>query len=257
MRAIIRDVYGVRIGRVSDYGKDLAYIHDAGFGDFARNASAGLFEMLKQNSITRGLIVDLGCGSGIWARKLTDRGYDVLGVDVSPEMIRIAKNNAPRARFTAQSLFRFSIPKCRAVTSIGECLNYLFDREAPSKMKSLFARIYDALEPGGIFVCDVAQPSAARCENPRIRVVEGKDWFVIAEVTKKLEQRLLSRRITAFRKIAGKYRRSDELHRQRLYSGWEIARLLRAAGFRAQLRRGYGDFQLPSTHVVLFARKPL
>ncbi len=61
------------------YKADLAYIHDVGFSQFAQHAAAGLLDILRRARITRGRVVDLGCGSGIWAAELIDAGYDVLG----------------------------------------------------------------------------------------------------------------------------------------------------------------------------------
>ncbi|HYV03249.1 MAG TPA: class I SAM-dependent methyltransferase, partial [Blastocatellia bacterium] len=72
---------------IKAYKADLAYIHDVGFGDFAKNSAPGLLEILRQNGIETGLVVDLGCGSGIWARELSKIGYSVFGVDISPAMI--------------------------------------------------------------------------------------------------------------------------------------------------------------------------
>ena len=69
------------------YKADLAYIHDVGFGDFARRSAPAILEILGQNGIETGLVVDLGCGSGLWAKELSDGGYTVLGVDISPAMI--------------------------------------------------------------------------------------------------------------------------------------------------------------------------
>ncbi len=85
------------------YKDDLAYIHDVGFGDFAKNAAPELLAVLRQRGLTGGLVVDLGCGSGLWAEELTAAGYDVLGVDISPAMIEIARRRAPRARFEVGS----------------------------------------------------------------------------------------------------------------------------------------------------------
>ena len=81
------------------YARDLATIHDAGFGGFARDAAPGLLRRLRRAGIHDGLVVDLGCGSGIWARALTDAGYDVLGVDQSEAMLEIARRQAPEAQF--------------------------------------------------------------------------------------------------------------------------------------------------------------
>jgi 2-polyprenyl-3-methyl-5-hydroxy-6-metoxy-1,4-benzoquinol methylase len=61
------------------YQNDLAYIHDTGFGEFARGSAPGLLQLFQQNGIIEGLVVDLGCGSGIWARALADAGYEVVG----------------------------------------------------------------------------------------------------------------------------------------------------------------------------------
>ncbi|PLZ05962.1 class I SAM-dependent methyltransferase [Fischerella thermalis WC542] len=60
--------------------EDLGYIHDVGFGAFSSESAPGLLEILHQKGINKGLVVDLGCGSGIWAKALTQAGYDVLGV---------------------------------------------------------------------------------------------------------------------------------------------------------------------------------
>ncbi|MGH7178759.1 MAG: class I SAM-dependent methyltransferase, partial [Tepidisphaeraceae bacterium] len=61
----------------------MAYIHDAGFGDFARKSAPQLLAMLRQAGIRRGNIVELGCGSGMLAAKLVAAGHTVLGIDQS------------------------------------------------------------------------------------------------------------------------------------------------------------------------------
>src|SRR5687768_1633981 len=81
------------------YRTDLAWIHHAGFSEFARVSSAGVLASLKAHDIREGLIVDIGCGSGVLARALTDAGYDVLGIDASPAMIELARVTAPAAQF--------------------------------------------------------------------------------------------------------------------------------------------------------------
>jgi trans-aconitate methyltransferase len=107
------------------YNEDLAYIHDAGFRDYALKSAPGILELLKQRQIRTGLIVDLGCGSGLSAEVLHQAGYQLLGIDISEAMIAIAKTRVPTAEFCLESLFTAEIPACAAVISIGECLNYL------------------------------------------------------------------------------------------------------------------------------------
>src|SRR5713226_6389672 len=145
------------------YKDDLAYIHDVGFGDFAKNSAPRLLELLRQNGITNGLVVDLGCGSGLWARQLSQAGYDVLGIDISPAMIEMARNRVPDGEFRQASLLKADLPRCVAVTSLGECVNYLFDQSnSMQELRRLFRRVYDALKPGGVFIFDVAEPGRGK-----------------------------------------------------------------------------------------------
>src|ERR1043165_1613881 len=130
------------------YGEDLAYTHDTGFGDFARNAAPALLAALsrvRENAPTRRLpVIDLGCGSGIWAEILVKAGYDVLGFDISEAMIALAKKRVPQGRFHAQSFLTAELPSCGGVTAIGECLSYLFDsNNTDESLLGLFRRIYD------------------------------------------------------------------------------------------------------------------
>src|SRR5918997_1446185 len=119
------------------YGEDLAYIHDVGHADFALGSAPGIREVLEHHGMGGGLIVDLGCGTGLLARELVDAGYDVLGIDISGAMIEIARQRTPEADFRVGSLFEVGIPRCGAVTAISEVLNYLFDPENEGRGRGL------------------------------------------------------------------------------------------------------------------------
>jgi predicted TPR repeat methyltransferase len=153
--------------RSPHYGDDLAYIHDVGFGGFAAGAAPGVLETLRRNGIHEGVVVDLGCGSGIWAKHLTEAGYRVVGVDLSPAMIRLAQQRAPDAQFHVASFLSFELPRCRAVTALGEVLCYLFDRSNNRKaLAGLFQRAAGALESGGLMIFDVAEVGLDRGRPP-------------------------------------------------------------------------------------------
>jgi SAM-dependent methyltransferase len=237
------------------YDTDLAYIHDVGFGAFARNAAPGLLAILHRAGIRDGCVVDLGCGSGIWARELVQAGYDVVGIDLSPAMIALARRRVPRGDFRAESLMTSKLPRCRAVTCLGEPFNYLFDeRGGPERLGEVFRRVYAALEPGGAFIFDVAE--LGRNADRQVAYIEGDDWACIVRFETEPERQQLTRHIVAFRKVGRHYRRSEEVHRLQLYRGGALLELLRAAGFRARLVRKYGDFPLPPATVGVIARKP-
>ncbi len=120
--------------KTDHYQEDLAYIHDVGFNFHARGAAQALLQIFRRHGITQGLVVDLGCGSGIWAAELVSAGYNVLGVDQSESMIRLARKKAPRAKFIRLSYLDVPLPACEAVT------NYL-----PALMKHCGPEAYSCL----------------------------------------------------------------------------------------------------------------
>ena len=238
------------------YQQDLAYIHHTGFTGFVTKAAPGLLRLLGQNRIGGGLVIDAGCGSGVWARELTRRGYDVLGIDISPSMIRLARRRAPRARFQAGSLFSATLPPCSAVTAIGECVNYAFDRRSGKRaLDQFFRRVYDALRPGGVFIFDVVEPGVVPDGTPQRKFSEGPDWAILLETREDCGQNLLTRHIVSFRKVGKHYRRSEEIHRLHLYPRWELLTGLSRAGFQARALAGYGRFRFSPAHVAFLARK--
>jgi SAM-dependent methyltransferase len=243
--------------KMSDwYNEDLAYIHDTGHSDFALRSAPGILQILRRNGIHSGLIVDLGCGSGLLAQELTKAGYELLGIDFSEAMLRIARRRAPQAKFRAGSLFTAELPPCHAVTATGECLNYLFDSDhRRPRLAQLFRRVFAALSPGGVFIFDIAEPGQVAPGVSR-SFVEGPDWMVALEKTEDRRQALLTRRIISFRRVGKHYRRSDELHRLQLFRVSDVARELRRAGFRVRLLRSYGEDELPRAHAAFVARKP-
>ncbi|HLH00839.1 MAG TPA: class I SAM-dependent methyltransferase [Bryobacteraceae bacterium] len=191
------------------YSNDLAYIHDSGFTGYALGAAPGLLSLLRKNGVRSGLVVDLGCGSGRWARELNRAGYAVLGIDQSPAMIRLARRIAPRSQFATSSLLSADLPRCDAITSIGECLNYTFDRRnSRPALRELFRRTYRALRPGGVFVFDVAEPSRAPRSPERVWS-EAPGWTIVVEIGGNRSRNLLRRRIVTFRRAGTSYRGGD------------------------------------------------
>jgi SAM-dependent methyltransferase len=239
---------------MESYKNDLAYIHDTGFGDYARKSAPGLLKILRRAGITTGLVVDLGCGSGLWARELVDAGYDVIGIDLSPSMIDLARNRVPEGEFQVASLLKAKLPLCDAVTSLGECFNYLFDKKnSIVELRRLFRRVYAALKPAGVLIFDIAEPG--RGKGPRQNHKEGADWAVMVDVDEDPSTNQLTRQITSFRRVGDLYTRDEEVHRLQLYSRSEIAKELRAVGFRVRTIAAYGDQPMIEGCVGFVARK--
>ncbi len=233
------------------YREDLARIHDEGFGALASSAAPVLLGALSLAGLSAGLVVDLGCGSGLLSQELSAAGYDVLGVDVSGPMLAIARRRVPRGLFRQESLLDTRLPRCVAVAAVGESFNYLFDeRNSRGTLLALFRRIHRALVPGGVLLFDMATPRRVASSAH----LESRDWAVL--VTAERSRTLLTRRITTFRRLGALYRRSHEVHRLRLVSRAEAVRLLREAGFRVRVLAAYASVRLPPGLAAYLAHKP-
>ena len=241
---------------MADYGSDVAYIHDAGFLDLAAEATPCVIRLLKERGLDRGRVIELGCGSGATAASLSEAGHDVVGIDASRAMIALARSRAPAARFRVGSWVDAPIPECDAVLAIGEVLGYVGTASGTkAELRDLFGRVRSSLSPGGLFVFDLATPGRVPTgEHSAFRA--GDDWACLYTASEDREGRKLQRRITTFRRISGgaTYRRSEEVHRLRLWPTGEIEEMLREAHFKVQLRRGYGGRSFAPGHRVFVAR---
>lgn len=217
------------------YRDDLAYIHHAGFSEFAESAAPGVIALLRRHHVRR--VVEMGCGSGVLARELTRAGFHVHGFDASPSMIALARQTAPEARFGVGRFDEVAVPPCDAVVAMGEVLNYgTFDG----------VRRLVVSAPARLLLFDVAERGAyPPCDEHRSG---GDDWSVIA--IKESDGARLTRRVLTFR--AGG-RRDEEVHHLELYDRAELTRLLRGCGFRVTIRRSYGTRRLPPGHAVYAA----
>lgn len=235
------------------YGPNLTRVHHDDFGAVARAAAGTLVSALGVRDRQEGPVVDLGCGSGILARELSDRGFSVHGFDVSKEMLRLARKNAPRARFSEGSAHRATLPSCSAVTAIGEVLGYIGPKEkGPPALDATFRRIHQALRPGGIFLFDLAGPGRAR--GGYSKFVETERWSMHLEVAETGPR--LTRAITLFTKASrGLYERTHEVHTLMLFRSTEVLDRLRAVGFKARPIKGYSGMPLSDGWSAFIARK--
>jgi SAM-dependent methyltransferase len=238
------------------YGEDLSWIHDLGFGDLARNAAELLLQTLAADGVGEGLVIDLGCGSGILAEAVSDAGYDVLGIDLSPAMIAIARQRVPEVRFRCESLLTAGLPPCIAVAAVGECFNYRFDEcNSRDHLRALFRRIHAALVPGGVLLFDAAGPGRVASDEPLKTYIDGGDWALLMTAEENRESRRVTRCITSFRRVGDQFRRDDECHELDLLPADELVAELEAVGFEVQVLDAYAGLALPAGLRGFLARR--
>lgn len=228
------------------YAEDLAWIHHTGFAEFAESASSGILEILWKHGIRQGLVLDVGCGSGILSRELTRANFDVIGFDASTAMIDLARETAPAARFEVARFAEAALPPCDAIVAVGEVLNYgTFD-----EVRTFVTHAAVALRAGGVLLFDVAERGSY---PPYDEHRSGGDDFTVIAI-KESDGVHLTRRVLTFREIGGEVRRSEEVHQLELYEREALVALLRAH-FRVKVRRSYGSRRLPKGHAVYVATK--
>jgi SAM-dependent methyltransferase len=240
------------------YGEDLAHIHDAGFGELAEAGASHLLHQFAKQGTDSGLVLDLGCGSGIAAQMIAAAGFDVVGIDRSPEMVALARARLPEGDFRVGSFIDAELPQgATAIVAIGEVLNYVFDeRNGPGALSDVFERVYAALEPGGVFLFDLSGPGRVGADPVRTWRA-GPDWAVLAKAVEDPGEGRLTRSIVTFRDVGGEgYRRSEETHELRLYGANAVLAALAGAGLRSTTMRGYDGQDLFPGHRAYLARRP-
>ena len=225
------------------YGEDLAYVQAAAFGELAKGAAPEIIGRLRSAAIPVRRVVDAGCGAGPLAAALVEAGFEVTGIDQSPELLAIARNAVPGARFLPGSIYEMPLPECEAIVALGEALTYhAEDADGEGLVESFFRKVSAALPKGGVLIFDVIElgnpPLNGRYWN------SGADWAVLAETQEDQSSRTLVRRIETFRQTGRDYRRSREIHRVRLFETGTLLDPLARCGFQTETALSYGAQRL-------------
>ena len=117
-------------------------------------------------------LLDLGCGTGIMTRYLASKGKDMVGVDISAEMLAVAREETPanaNILWICQDLTCLDLyGTAQGAVSTFDTLNHLTGN---GELKDFFGRLRYFLEPGNLFVFDVNTPYKHQC-------VLGNNTFV-------------------------------------------------------------------------------
>ena len=237
------------------YTPALSRIHHEGFDAVARAAGPAIVRHLQNAGIRKGLVLDLGCGSGILAKYLVARGFDVCGIDPSAAMLAIARRVAPGATFIRGRAEQVKLPRCSAIVSTGEALTYLTGRQQPAPLlRRHIERASRAIEPGGLFMFDtvVANPRhPMKYETWRA----AEDWTMLIDVREDIARHVVVRDITTFTQTGSRFTRTEVRHRVGVYARVDVVRTLREHGFTARTFDNYAGKALPPRRMVFVARR--
>lgn len=220
------------------YGPDLARVHHLGFGFHADDCAPGILALLEPVLERGGLVVELGCGSGLLTRYLVDAGHRVIATDASPAMLEIAREYVGDAQEIRRLMLPDDpIPEADAVVSVGHVLSYLPDAAA---IHRALVSIAEALEPGGILafnICDLAYGSSRDLSS---RGWVGKDWGLVTELSLPTPDLFVRQMAIFTRNDDDSWRRDDERHDNILIDTSRIPALLARHGVNVNLGEAFG-----------------
>ena len=97
-------------------------------------------------------VLDIGCGPGLYTKRLSDRGYDVTGMDYSKRSIAYAKSQDAKTEYIFQNYLELDY---NAVFDAVTLIYCDYPALIPDERKILLGKVYKALKPGGLFILDV------------------------------------------------------------------------------------------------------
>jgi SAM-dependent methyltransferase len=234
------------------YRPDLARIHHLGFGFHADETAPGLIALLEP--VREGLVVEVGCGSGLLTRRLIDAGFRVIATDASPAMLALAEELVPDAiELRRLTLPDDRIPEADAIVSVGHALSYLDDADQVTRALGAIA---DALRPGGVLaidLCDLEYASARTDQGAKGWAAD--DWALVTEFSVPAPDRFVRQMAIFTRNTDGSWRRDDERHDNVMTDTAKVPALLAEHGVEATVRSSFGDEELPVGLKAIVGRK--
>lgn len=149
----------------SELYRNLSTVYDRlGLGSFSENFGKAMLRYFGDTGFSPSSGLDLCCGTGCLCGLLSAAGIYMSGIDLSEEMIRIAKENFPKIPFTVGDAAGFSLEqKVDLITCIDDSVNHF---TSPSDLSRLFDRVSESLTEGGLFLFDIAAPDALTFDEP-------------------------------------------------------------------------------------------
>ncbi|MBN2797092.1 MAG: methyltransferase domain-containing protein [Clostridia bacterium] len=207
-----------------------ALMHNTPYDDWFEH----LMAIYKKENFKGKDILDLACGTGEMSMRLSKKGFKVLGVDLSQEMLEIAQEKAYekhlKIHYIQQDMTELELfHQYDSVISYCDGFNYITDE---NDLKAVFKTVFQYLKPGGLFVFDMSsfyKLSIILGEN--VIAENNDDISFIWENYFDPETNLLEFDLTIFQREKQFYRKFEETHVQRAYPLEQIESFLKRVGF--------------------------
>ncbi len=216
----------------------------------------------RKCSIPVQTVLDLACGTGSLSAELVLRGYEMIGVDQSAEMLSVAVEKCRDLPGETPIFLNQSMEDLDLYGTIDACVccldsvNYV---TRPAALKRAFSRVHLFLMPGGLFVFDVKPSWVLENADGEMYLDETEDTYCVWRADYSKRRRILTYGMDIFRLCEdGAWERGEEVHEEYAYTLDELEQYLRDAGFYDVRRWGNLKLRAPNPdeeRVFFTARK--
>ena len=203
--------------------------------------------LLQRHGVCPQTVLDLACGTGSMSVLLAKRGYNVLGADLSEDMLAMAWEKCAELEnppyFICQSMEKLRLPYTvdLAVCCL-DSLNYVTD---PKKCRQALQRVWDSLSDDGVFIFDINSPEKLRGLDGQVFLDENEDAYCVWRAEFEEKENICYYGIDLFRRDGDVWHRSFEEHKEYAYTAEELTKWLHEAGFTAVEVLGDLSFEGP------------
>ncbi|MCY3810691.1 MAG: class I SAM-dependent methyltransferase [Gammaproteobacteria bacterium] len=206
-----------------------ARVYNLHWGSFAGLVIPILEHLVLRHLPDHASVLDLCCGTGQLAARLTGDGYEVTGVDVSGSMIEIAKATAPGAHFHVHDVRQpLPVKGFAAAFSTFDSLNHMMTLE---DLTRAFQNVRNVLGTNAYFAFDLNMAAAYEARWRGTFAYVEDDHVCAVRSSHDLATRTGRMDLTIFELARGAWTRADLSLVQRWYAEDEVLAALRAAGF--------------------------
>lgn len=221
-----------------------------------------LCRILKHLNHPAGLTIDLACGTGSLTLELAKRGFDVYGLDASPEMLSVAQQKAAalgnNILYVCQKMQEMDLyGTVDTAVCMLDSVNHL---PSTADLQEAFRRVALFLNPGGYFIFDVNTLYKHRnvlADN--VFVYDMEDVYCVWQNRCEEKSARVSISLDFFERNGKTYTRSSEHFYEYAYSPEKLQAMLKRAGLQIEDIWADGAFDVPEAHterMVIAAVKP-
>jgi ubiquinone/menaquinone biosynthesis C-methylase UbiE len=216
--------------------KDFAFIYDNLMDNVDYDKWVDYIEeIIKKEDVQVKNILELACGTGNLTIPFAKKEYDILGIDISEDMLSVARekciDEGIEVVFLNQDMTEldFEVYNLDCVLCACDGFNYILEDE---NIQSIFDNVYELLKQKGVFIFDIS--SYNKLSNILGNNTFGEnreDITYIWENYFDYETNMVEMDLAFFTRNKEYYQKFEETHYQRAYKNDEIVNMLKNTGF--------------------------